>query len=98
MIVEPPLDDGAVKATVNLPVLAVTVPIVGAPGKLAGLPDFAALAAPLPAEFTARIFTRYVVPIFNDLVEVESFEITNGDDVSAGLNAFHVVPLFVEYS
>ena len=43
MIDEPPLDDGFVKATVNLPVLAVTVPIVGAPATVNGLPDFAAL-------------------------------------------------------
>ena len=59
---------------------------------------FAALAAPLPAEFTARILTLYVVFLTKFLVLSERLVMTNGVDVSAGLNAFHVVPLFVEYS
>ena len=59
---------------------------------------FAALAAPLPAEFTARILTLYVVSFTNFCVLFDNLVMTNGVDVSAGLNAFHVVPLFVEYS
>ena len=59
---------------------------------------FVLLAAPLPAEFTARILTLYVVPVTNFLLLFESLVITKGVFLSAGLNAFHVVPLFVEYS
>jgi hypothetical protein len=39
-----------------------------------------------------------VVFFTSEAVLVESLVMTNGVDVSAGLNAFHVVPLFVEYS
>ena len=59
---------------------------------------FTALAAPPPAEFTARILTLYVASLTNLLLLFDNLVITNGVDVSAGLNAFHVVPLFVEYS
>ena len=57
-----------------------------------------ALAVPLPFELMARIRTLYVVPLISELVVSERLVITSGVDVSAGLNAFHVVPLFVEYS
>ena len=57
-----------------------------------------ALAVPLPFELMARIRTLYVVPLTNFPVVSERRVITNGVDVSVGLNAFHVMPLFVEYS
>ncbi len=59
---------------------------------------FAALADPPPAEFTARILTLYVVSFTNFWVLFDNLVMTNGVDVLAGLKAFHVVPLFVEYS
>ena len=55
VIVEPPLDDGAVKATVAVvnPV-AVTAPIVGAPGGLNVVTDVEALdETEVPAAFRA---------------------------------------------
>ena len=57
-----------------------------------------ALAVPLPFELMARIRTLYVVPLTSEPEVSERLVITSGVDVSAGLNAFHVVPLFVEYS
>ena len=57
-----------------------------------------ALAVPLPFELMARIRTLYVVPLTSEPVVSERLVITSGVDVSAGLNAFHVTPLFVEYS
>ena len=57
-----------------------------------------ALAVPLPFELMARIRTLYVVPLTSKPAVSERRVITNGVDVSAGLNAFHVVPLLVEYS
>ena len=98
MIVAPPLDDGAVKGTVNLPVLAVTAPIVGAPAIVRGITVVAVDAAPEPAGFTARNLIAYIVPFLNAEDELEWIVITTGDVVLAGLNAFHVQPLVVEYS
>ena len=57
-----------------------------------------ALAVPLPFELMARIRTLYVVPLTSEPVVSERRVISNGVDVSAGLNAFHVTPLLVEYS
>ena len=57
-----------------------------------------ALAVPLPFELMARIRTLYVVPLTSEPEVSERLVITSGVDVSAGLNAFHVVPSFVEYS
>ena len=62
MIVAPPVDAGAVKATVNRAAPAVTELIVGAPATVNGTPAIAVLATPPPAEFTARTITSYVVP------------------------------------
>ena len=98
MIVAPPFDTGVVKATVNWAALPVTELIVGAPATVNGTPDIAALATPLPAEFTARTITSYVVPFTKALVVSERSVIMTGVDVVAGLNAFHVEPLSVEYS
>ena len=56
-----------------------------------------ALAVPLPLELMARIRTLYVVPLTRFLLS-ERLVITSGVDVLMGLNAFHVVPSFVEYS
>ena len=57
-----------------------------------------ALGVPLPFELMALIRTLYVVPLTSKPVVSERRVITSGVDVLAGLNAFHVVPLFVEYS
>ena len=56
-----------------------------------------ALAVPLPFALIALIRTLYVVPLTRFLLS-ERLVITSGVDVLAGLNAFHVVPLLVEYS
>jgi hypothetical protein len=48
--------------------------------------------------FTARNFTLYVVPFTNAVAASERIAITAGVVVSAGINAFHDVPLVVEYS
>ena len=56
------------------------------------------LAVPLPFELMARIRTLYVAPLTCEPVVSERLVITKGVDVSAGLNAFHVLPLSVEYS
>ena len=55
VIVAPPLDDGAVHVTVTDVELAiVAMPIVGAPGTVAGVTEFdAADATDVPAEFVA---------------------------------------------
>ena len=54
MIVEPPLDVGAVQVTVAWPLPAVAATLVGAPGAAAGVTLLeAAEAAPVPAELVA---------------------------------------------
>ena len=53
VIGEPPSDEGAVKATEALPLPAVTVPIVGAPGVPRGVALTPAEAVPAPAELVA---------------------------------------------
>ena len=64
MIVAPPLDAGAVHATVTDVVPAtVAVPIVGAPGTVAGVTALDALDKPeVPAVFVAVALKKYVVP------------------------------------
>ena len=64
MIVAPPLDAGAVHATVTDVALAmVAVPIVGAPGTVAGVTEADALDKPdVPAEFVAVVLIVYAVP------------------------------------
>ena len=56
MIADPPLDPGAVKATVAVvPPVFVAAPIVGAPGTVGRVPFTVAEATPLPTEFTPRM-------------------------------------------
>ena len=64
MIVAPPLDAGAVHATVTDVVLAiVAVPIVGAPGTVAGLTELDAADKPdVPTELVAVVLKKYAVP------------------------------------
>jgi len=64
VIVAPPLDPGAVQATVTDVALAiVAVPIVGAPGTVAGVTELDAVdKADVPAEFVAVVLKKYVVP------------------------------------
>jgi hypothetical protein len=70
VILAPPFDTGFVTITRTKPNAAVTELILGAPATVNvtpllggatatvnGTPDIATLAAPLPAEFTARIIT-----------------------------------------
>ena len=67
MIVAPPLDAGAVQATLTEVVpVTVAVPIVGAPGAVAaaGVAEFdAADATDVPAEFVAVTVNVYAVPV-----------------------------------
>ena len=69
MIVAPPLDAGAVQATVTEVVLTtVTVPIVGAPGTAAGVTALEALDKPdVPAELVAVALKKYDVPFVKPL-------------------------------
>ena len=64
VIVSPPLEAGAVQATVTEVALAtVAVPIVGAPGTSAGVTELDALDKPdVPAELVAVALKKYVVP------------------------------------
>ena len=64
MIVAEPLDAGVVQATVTDVELAiVAVPIVGAPGTVAGVTEADALDKPdVPAELVAVVLKKYVVP------------------------------------
>ena len=64
VIVAPPLDPGAVHATVTDVALAtVAVPIVGAPGTVADVTELDAVDKPdVPAEFVAVVVNVYGVP------------------------------------
>ncbi len=67
MIVAEPLDAGVVHATVTDVELAiVAVPIVGAPGTVAGVTEADAVDKPdVPAEFVAVVLNVYAVPFVN---------------------------------
>ena len=54
---EPPVLDGAVKATLNWPLPAVIPVMVGAPGVVTGVDEEAVVAVPTPFAFRARICT-----------------------------------------
>jgi uncharacterized membrane protein len=73
VIVAPPLDAGAVHATVTDVVLAiVAVPIVGAPGTVAGVTELEALDKPeVPAVFVAVALKKYVVPFVKPVMTHE---------------------------
>jgi hypothetical protein len=73
VIVAPPLDAGAVHATVTDVVLAtVAVPIVGAPGTVAGVTELDALDKPeVPAVFVAVALKKYVVPFAKPVITHE---------------------------
>ena len=61
---EPPFEAGAVKATVARALPGVAVPMIGAPGSVAGAMELeAAEAAPLPAVFVAVTLKLYGVPL-----------------------------------
>ena len=64
VIVAPPLEPGAVQATVTDVALAiVAVPIVGAPGTVFGVTEADALdKLDVPAEFVAVVLNVYAVP------------------------------------
>jgi len=67
VIVAPPLEPGAVQATVTDVALAmVAVPIVGAPGTVAGVTEADAVdKLDVPAEFVAVALNVYAVPFVN---------------------------------
>jgi hypothetical protein len=66
VIAEPPLLAGAVNDTDTCALPAVAVPIIGAPGTVAGVTEFdAAEAAPVPAMFVAVTVNVYAVPLVN---------------------------------
>ena len=75
MIVEPPFEAGAVNATEARPLPGVAVPIVGAPGTVAGIADTGLLEVPCPTAFTAATVKSYDVPFVKPVtvavVEVE---------------------------
>ena len=63
VIAEPPLLTGAVNVIVAWPFPTVAVPIVGAPGTVAGVTEFETAEAVLvPAELIAATVNVYVVP------------------------------------
>jgi hypothetical protein len=62
VIAEPPLLDGAEKATLALPSPGVTTPMVGAPGGPEGVTETAAEASLVPALLVAVTLQLYVVP------------------------------------
>jgi len=65
---DPPLLAGAVKLTVALLFPAVAVPIVGAPGTVAGVTLLDATdTAPVPTPFVAVTVKVYGVPLVNPL-------------------------------
>jgi hypothetical protein len=63
VIADPPLLAGDVNVTVACALPPVAVPIVGAPGTVAGVTPFdAADAAPVPSAFVAATVNVYAVP------------------------------------
>jgi hypothetical protein len=71
VIGEPPLLDGAAKVTVAWPLLAVAVPIVGAPGTVAGIIEFEVEEDMLvPALFVAVTVNVYVTPFVKPVIVI----------------------------
>jgi hypothetical protein len=70
VIGEPPFDAGAVKAMLAWPLPAVAVPIVGAPGAVAGVTLALAEAAELPRAFVAITLQAYCVPFVRPLTAI----------------------------
>jgi hypothetical protein len=102
VIADPPVEDGSVNAIDAEVSPAVATKLVGAPGTAKTTPDVGVTetvddAVPSPTLFTARNFTLYVVPFTNAVAASERIVITTGVAASEGLNAFHDVPLSVEY-
>ena len=71
MIAAPPVTPGAVNVTEALPLPRVAVPIVGAPGRVAGVTLFdAADAEPVPTLLVAVTVNVYAVPLVNPLTVI----------------------------
>ena len=71
MIALPPLLAGAVKVTLAWALPPVAVPIVGAPGTVAGVTLFdAAEAAPVPTAFVAVTVKVYAVPLVRPVTTI----------------------------
>ena len=98
MISIPPIDDGAVNAIVACASPGVATKDSGAPAEAPGVKNTLDELSPLPASFTARRPILYRAPFPNANDEFDPVVITTGDETTAGLNAFHVVPLSVVYS
>src|SRR5688572_9238134 len=72
VIAAPPLEAGAVKATVACALPPVAVPMVGAPGTVAGVTLLdAADAAPVPIAFVAVTVKVYAVPLARPVTVIE---------------------------
>jgi hypothetical protein len=63
VIVDPPVELGAVKAMLALALPAVATPIVGAPGTVAGVTETAEDATLLPLAFFAVTVQLYAEPL-----------------------------------
>jgi hypothetical protein len=71
---------------------------VGAPGTVVGVAVVEVDALPVPAEFTARSCTLYVLPFESAVVPfVDKAEMINGLDVLPTVRVCHVAPPSVEY-
>ena len=71
MTAVPPLFAGAVNVTTAVPLPVVAVPIVGAPGTVAGTNAFdAAEAGPVPTAFVAFTVQVYVLPFVIPVTEI----------------------------
>jgi len=73
VIVAPPLDAGAVQATVtDVAPADVAVPIVGASGTVAGVTEVDAVdKLDVPKEFVAVVLKKYVVPFVKPVITHE---------------------------
>ena len=87
MIAAPPFEAGAVKVTVACAFPLVAVPMVGAPGVVAGVAEFEAEEAlPEPTEFVATTVKVYAVPLVSPVIVMGEDEplavIPPGEDVT----------------
>ena len=67
---EPPVELGAVKATLACALPEVTFPMVGAPGAARGITEAPAEATPVPAELVAVTVQEYVLPLVRPVTTI----------------------------
>ena len=98
MIDAPPLDDGTAQFNEMEAFPGVATTESGAVGTVTGVAVVVSEAFPAPAEFTARIFTLYVVPFVSAEVPfVDRAEMTSGLDVLPTVRVCQEAPPSVEY-